>query len=112
MKPSTLKRFVRLPKFEEKLELHRLDCLACHRILDNYQFVEKFIAETPPEQVRPERLITGEDLQALGFRPGPLYKQILQVIEDAQLEGKLATKDDAILWVKAEFGKKRENGAG
>jgi poly(A) polymerase len=112
MKASTLKRFVRLPKFEEKLELHRLDCLACHRILDNYRFVEKFIAETPAEQVRPERLITGEDLQALGFRPGPLYKQILQAVEDAQLEGKLTTKDDAILYVGAEFGKKREKSAG
>jgi poly(A) polymerase len=112
MKASTLKRFVRLPKFEEKLELHRLDCLACHRMLDNYRFVEKFIAETPPEQVRPERLITGEDLQALGFRPGPLYKQILQAVEDAQLEGKLTTKEDAILYVKAEYGKKLEKSAG
>ncbi|HEY4839327.1 MAG TPA: CCA tRNA nucleotidyltransferase [Candidatus Acidoferrales bacterium] len=112
MKASTLKRFVRSPKFDEKLELHRLDCLACHRMLDNYQFVEKFIAETPPEQVRPERLITGEDLQALGFRPGPLYKQILQAAEDAQLEGKLTSKEDAILYVEAEFGKKHEKGAG
>jgi poly(A) polymerase len=112
MKASTLKRFVRSPKFEEKLELHRLDCLACHRMLDNYRFVEKFIAETPPEQVRPDRLITGEDLQALGFRPGPLYKQILQAVEDAQLEGKLTTKEDAVLYVKAEYGKKLEKSAG
>jgi poly(A) polymerase len=112
MKASTLKRFVRSPKFEEKLELHRLDCLACHRMLDNYRFVEKFIAETPPQEVRPERLITGEDLQALGFRPGPLYKQILQAVEDAQLEGKLTIKEDAILYVEVEFGNKHEKRAG
>jgi poly(A) polymerase len=112
MKASTLKRFVRSPKFEEKLDLHRLDCLACHRMLDNYQFVQKFIAETPPEQVRPPRLITGEDLQDLGFRPGPRYKQILQAVEDAQLEGTLKDKAEAIRYVRAEYGKKREKSAG
>jgi poly(A) polymerase len=105
MKASTLKRFVRSPKFEEKLELHRLDCLACHRMLDNWNFVQKFIAETPPEQVRPARLITGEDLQALGFRPGPLFKKILQAVEDGQLEGVLKEKEDAIRYIRAEYGK-------
>jgi poly(A) polymerase len=112
MKASTLKRFVRSPKFEEKLELHRLDCLACHRMLDNWNFVQKFIAETPPEQVRPDRLITGEDLQALGFRPGPIFKQILQAVEDAQLEGTLSQKEDAIRYVQAVYGKKLERTAG
>jgi poly(A) polymerase len=111
MKASTLKRFIRSRKFEEKLELHRLDCLACHRILDNWNFVQKFITETPPEQVRPPRLISGEDLQALGFRPGPLFKQILQSVEDAQLEGTLKEKDQAIRYVQAEFGKRLERSA-
>jgi poly(A) polymerase len=112
MKASTLKRFVRSPKFEEKLELHRLDCLACHRILDNWEFVKKFIAETPPEQVRPPRLITGEDLQNLGFRPGPVFKQILQAVEDAQLEGTLNDKEEALRYIRVEFGKKLEQSAG
>jgi poly(A) polymerase len=112
MNASTLKRFVRSPKFDEKLELHRLDCMASHRMLDNYQFVEKFIADTPPEQVRPARLITGEDLQDLGFRPGPLYKQILRAVEDTQLEGKLSSKEEAIRYVKAEFGQKSGNAKG
>jgi poly(A) polymerase len=112
MKASTLKRFVRSPKFEEQLELHRLDCLACHRILDNWQFIQKFIAETPPEQVRPPRLITGEDLQALGFRPGPIFKLILQSVEDAQLEGTLKEKHDAIRYVQAEYSKRIEKSAG
>ncbi|MGH7837143.1 MAG: CCA tRNA nucleotidyltransferase, partial [Candidatus Binataceae bacterium] len=70
MKPSTLKRFVRLPRFEEHLALHRLDCLSSHRNLEAYHFVQKFLAETPPEQVHPPRLITGEDLKAMGFKPG------------------------------------------
>ena len=64
---ATLKRFVRLDRFEEHLELHRLDCLSSHRNLDNYDYVRKFLAETPPEEVRPPRLITGDDLKELGL---------------------------------------------
>ena len=47
MKPATLKRFVRLDRFEEHLELHRLDCSSSHGHLDNYDFVRRFLAETP-----------------------------------------------------------------
>src|SRR5712675_1137575 len=63
MRQATLKRFVRLPRFDEHLELHRLDCLASHGSLDAYDFVQHFLAETPPEQVRPARLVTGDDLK-------------------------------------------------
>jgi poly(A) polymerase len=96
MKPSTLKRFVRLPRFEEHLELHRLDCLSSHRNLDAYHFVQKFLEETPPEQVRPTRLLTGDDLIALGFKPGPVFKEILESIEDAQLNGNIASREAAV----------------
>ena len=71
MKPATLKRFVRLPRFEEHLELHRLDCLSSHGHLDNYEFVRRFLEETPPEQVRPPRLLDGDDLIGLGLKTGP-----------------------------------------
>jgi len=103
MKQATLKRFVRLDRFDEHLALHRLDCLSSHRNLDNYEYVLKFLAETPPEEVRPERLITGEDLKGLGYRPGPRYKEILQAVEDAQLNGQIANKDDAIRLISSTF---------
>ncbi len=103
MRASTLKRFVRLPKFEEHLELHRLDCLASHRNLENYEFVRRFLAETPPEQVRPPRLITGDDLLELGYAPGPKFKQILQAVEDAQLEGKIADRRQAMAYARAAY---------
>ncbi|HLW98802.1 MAG TPA: CCA tRNA nucleotidyltransferase [Candidatus Acidoferrales bacterium] len=103
MRPATLKRFVRLPRFDEHLELHRLDCQASHRMLGNWEYIRKFLAETPPEQVRPPRLLTGDDLMALGFQAGPAFKSILQSVEDAQLEGRLRTKDEAVQFVKAEF---------
>jgi len=107
MKPATLKRFVRLDRFEEHLELHRLDCLSSHRNLDNYVYVRKFLDETPPDEVRPPRLMTGEDLKQLGFRPGPRFKEILRSIEDAQLNGKIRTREDAFQLVADEYSSSR-----
>ena len=104
MRASTLKKFVRLPHFEEHLALHRLDCLSSHRHLEAYEFVKRFLAETPPEQVRPERLLTGDDLQTLGFRPGPIFTQILGTLEDAQLEGQVRTRDEAKDFVLKKYG--------
>ncbi len=106
MRTSTLKKFVRLPHFEEHLELNRLDCLSSHRHLDSYEFVRRFLEVTPPEQVRPERLLTGDDLQAMGFRPGPLFSQILQGLEDGQLEGQIRTREEAEEYVLRKFGSK------
>ena len=107
MKKSTLKRFVRLPRFDEHLELHRLDCLSSHRHLDAYEFVQHFLDETPPEQVRPERLLTGDDLLAMGFEPSPEFARILRGIEDAQLEGQLRTKEQAREYVATNFKEAR-----
>jgi poly(A) polymerase len=107
MRASTLKKFVRLPHFEEHLALHRLDCLSSHRHLDSYEFVRRFIEVTPPEQVRPERLLTGDDLQSMGFQPGPLFSQILGALEDAQLEGQIKTRKDAEEYVWGEYGSKQ-----
>jgi poly(A) polymerase len=104
MRASTLKKFVRLPRFEEHLALHRLDCLSSHRHLDSYEFVRRFLEVTPPEQVRPERLLTGDDLQAMGFRPGPLFSEILRALEDAQLEGQVTTHREAEEYVLSRFG--------
>lgn len=96
MKPATLKRFVRIEKFDEHLQLHRLDSLSSHGKLDNHDFALRFIADTPPDQVRPARLLTGDDLIALGLRPGPTFKAILYTVEEAQLNGSLASRQDAL----------------
>ena len=103
MKLSTLKRFVRLNHFEEHLELHRLDCLSSHRNLSAYDFVQRFLAETPAEQVRPPRLLTGEDLKALGYPPGPRFKEILAALEDAQLNGTIHNREEALRLIRDNF---------
>jgi len=103
MRPSTLKRFFRLPRFEEHLELHRLDCLASHRDLSLYNFVREQLAQMPAEQIRPQPLLSGDDLIAMGYTPGPQFKPILAAVEDAQLEGRLQDTDDARAFVRREF---------
>ncbi|HEV2618167.1 MAG TPA: CCA tRNA nucleotidyltransferase [Candidatus Acidoferrales bacterium] len=103
MRASTLKRFIRLPRFEEHLELHRLDCLSSHRDMTCYDFTQRFLADTPPEAVRPSRLLTGDDLKAMGYTPGPTFKEILRTVEDAQLEGKVQTHEQAVEMVRDAF---------
>lgn len=110
MKPSTLKRFLRLPHFDEHLELHRLDCLASHGNLDNYAFAKQMFEQTPAEELRPPRLLTGHDLIALGYEPGPQFGRLLRAVEDAQLEGKIRTREEALALV-AQLERPETNGA-
>jgi poly(A) polymerase len=103
MKDSTFKKFVRMPQFEEHIALHRLDCQASHCDLDTYNFTRDRIARIPPETIRPTPLITGADLIAAGYQPGPRFKKILSLVEDAQLEGQLQSKESALKYVASEF---------
>ena len=104
MKESTLKRFLRLPRFAEHLELHRLDCLASHGHLENYEFVRRKLAQLPAEQLRPPPLLTGRDLIAEGYTPGPRFSKMLTAVEDAQLEGRIHSRDEALELVMGLFG--------
>lgn len=106
MRTSTLKRFVRLPHFEEHMELHRLDCLSSHRDLHSYNAVRQFLEETPAAEVRPQRVLTGNDLSEMGYSPGPQFSEILRAVEDAQLEGQIKTKAEAEELVRKRFALK------
>jgi poly(A) polymerase len=103
MKQSTLKKFMRLPGFEEHMALHRADCLASHRKLGSYEFIREKQKEIPPETMRPVPLVTGEDLIAQGRKPGPKFREILTAVEDAQLEGRLSSRETALEFVSREF---------
>lgn len=100
MKESTLKRFFRLPSFEQHLELHRLDCQSSHRDLSLYDFAREKFHALPAEQIRPTPLITGQDLIAAGYQPGPQFKELLTAVEDAQLDGSITTKEEAMALVR------------
>ncbi len=103
MKESTLKKFLRMPAFDEHLALHRADCLASHRNLSTYEFIRQKRAEIPPEKMRPSPLVTGDDLIAVGHIPGPRFREILSAVEDAQLEGRLPSRGAALEFVRREF---------
>jgi poly(A) polymerase len=100
MKESTLKRFFRLPRFDEHMELHRLDCLGSHRGLDLYNFAQEKLRSLPAEHIRPVPLLTGDDLIQAGYQPGPQFKELLTAVEDAQLDGSIHTKEEALELVR------------
>jgi poly(A) polymerase len=103
MKESTLKKFLRMPHFDEHLALHRADSLASHRNLATYELIREKLTEIPPEKMRPAGLVTGNDLIAAGYEPGPRFRKILEAVEDAQLEGRLLSRDAAMEFVRSEF---------
>jgi len=103
MKESTLKRFFRLPHFTEHLELHRIDCLSSHADLTLYNFAKERYETTPEEAVKPPLLVTGADLIAAGYKPGPRFKEMLALAEDAQLEGRIHAKEEGMELVRASF---------
>ena len=103
MKESTLKKFLRMPRFEEHMALHRADTLASHRQLSTYEFLREKLMEIPPEIMRPKPLVNGDDLIAAGHAPGPRFKEILGAVEDAQLEGRLTSREEALEFVRREF---------
>jgi poly(A) polymerase len=105
MKESTLKRFLRMPDFGEHLELHRLDRLASNQDLESYELVKRKLAELPEEQLKPAPLVTGADLIAAGYQPGPRFAEMLAAVEDAQLEGRVGSREEALAMVREKFGR-------
>jgi poly(A) polymerase len=103
MRIAKLKRFMARPTFDEELELHRVDCESSHRMLDNYEFLLRKREEFANEPIIPPPLVRGDDLIALGLKPGPKFGEILEAVETRQLEGQLHTREEALEWVKREY---------
>lgn len=101
MRLSTLKRFLRLPCFDEHLELHRLDCLASNKRTDSYDYVKAKLAELADEELHPPRLLAGRDLIRAGYKPGPQFGRALEAIETAQLDGEIHSRDEALALARA-----------
>jgi poly(A) polymerase len=104
MREATLKRFLRLHRFDEHLALHRMDCLSSHGDLSLYEFAKERYETTPQESIQPKPLLTGRELIAAGYVPGPRFKKMLEAAEDAQLEGTVHTATEALRFVQDRFG--------
>ncbi|HOB51338.1 MAG TPA: CCA tRNA nucleotidyltransferase [Acidobacteriota bacterium] len=103
MRPSRLKRFLRMDDFDLHLELHRLDCLGSHRLLDHHTFCREQLAALGTAAISPPPLLSGRDLIELGFQPGPLFKTILHEVETLQLEDRLTTREAALEHVRRRY---------
>ena len=104
MRESTRRRFLRQDCFSQLLELHRADCMGCHGKLDLHEYCKAQLALLSEEQLRPPRLLGGRDLLELGLKPGPLVGRILDRLEEAQLEGNVESRDQALAWVCSRYG--------
>jgi tRNA nucleotidyltransferase/poly(A) polymerase len=104
MRVAKLKRFMARPTFDDELELHRVDCASSHGMMDNYEFLQQKQEEFANEPIIPPPLVRGDDLLTLGWKPGPRIGEILEAVETRQLEGALTNREQALEWVKAEFG--------
>ena len=103
MRVAKLKRFMARPTFEDELELHRVDCASSHAMMENYEFLQQKREEFANEPIIPPPLIRGEDLIALGMKPGPRFGEILEAVETRQLEGALRNREEALEWVRREY---------
>jgi poly(A) polymerase len=104
MKQSTLKRFLRIPKFDEHLALHYADVMSSHGMLDMYQYAKENYEQLGENEIKPQLLVTGEDLIRMGYKPGPRFREMLTAAEDAQLEGTVTTPEAALSMVRERFG--------
>ncbi len=110
MRPSRLKRFLRMPDFDLHLQLHRLDCLASHGMLNHHEFCLTQLEASAPEELRPVRFLTGHDLIAMGYTQGRLIGEILGRLEDEQLENRIKNRSEAETFVRENWISK-ENGS-
>jgi poly(A) polymerase len=108
MRKSTLRRLLMRPTFPLELELHRLDCVGSHNRLDVYDFlVEQEAALDQQPQIRPP-LLKGDDLIALGMKPGPEMGALLENLREKQLQDELKTPEEARTWAKARLKPQRK----
>ena len=103
MRSGKLKQFVSRPTFTDELEMPRIDCLSSHGMLDNYKFLGVKLKEYEKEDLKPKPILTGHDLQALGMKPGPEMKPLLEELYELQLEGQFPDKTAALAWVQKKM---------
>jgi poly(A) polymerase len=108
MRVAKLKRFMARSTFAEELELHRVDCASSHQMMDNYDFLVRKREEFANEPIIPPPLVNGDDLIAMGMKPGPQFGEILEAVETQQLEGSLTSRAQALDWVRRAYSLGRD----
>ena len=102
MRKSKLNLFMARPTIDIEIILHEADCFSSHGMMDNAEFLLRKIEETPPEEIKPQPIISGNDLLAMGFVQGKILGETLREIYENQLDGIIETREQAL-----EFAKNR-----
>jgi poly(A) polymerase len=113
MRPSKLKQILAHPGIHELLALHRADALASGRSTDHVEYCEQRLRDWGPAELNPPPLLTGHDLEQLGVERGPIYKELLDLVREAQLDGTIQTREEALEMVARilrERGLKKSEG--
>jgi tRNA nucleotidyltransferase/poly(A) polymerase len=103
-RPATLRRMMGRTTFPLELELHRIDCLACHRRLENWVFLLDQLHALANQPAVPPPLLTGADVLAQGVPPGPRVGALLREAQERQLNGDLADRPAALAWLASQLG--------
>jgi poly(A) polymerase len=104
MRTATLKRMIGEDGFDELMQVAFLDAFASSSYLGFWHFCRRALSTMSAAEIRPPRLIGGDDLIVMGYKPGPRFKAILKDVEDQQLDGALRTRDDALDYVRSHYG--------
>ena len=104
MRQATLTRFLRLPKFEEHLALHKMDATSSNGDLSFYEFAKQHFENEPAEEIRAKPFVNGRDLILAGYRPGTQFKEMLETAEDAQLDGLVTSREETLRLLRERFG--------
>jgi poly(A) polymerase len=102
---SRLKRLLAQPAIDDLLKLARASAVATGGDLDDIAFCEEHLATTPREELDPPPLISGDDLVAMGLQPGAQFKELLDAVRDAQLDGQIWTGGEALTLVRRLVGR-------
>jgi len=106
MRKATLRRLLLRGTFPLELELHRLDCLASHGALDHHTFLLAQARELEQKPAIRPPLLTGDDLIALGLKPGPAMGALLREIRERQLQDELKTRRQARAWARMRISER------
>ena len=101
MRRSTVRRYLGMSEFPTLLEVLHLDLLHSTGDISIWQQMKEVFESFRNEPALPPPLVTGNDLLALGYKSGPAMGGLLRNLYDAQLEGRIHTKEEGIALLKS-----------
>jgi poly(A) polymerase len=110
MQQAKVKTLLNHPGIRDLLELHRADALASGRSIDHVEYCEELLRKWGKTDLNPLPLLTGHDFLMMGIPQGPIYRELLEAVREAQLNGTITTRAEAIALVQRLLAEKKQSG--